>query len=627
MRKGVPASGLAVVLAATLVALSVMTGTAAAKGHGHEGKKCKGAKVAVTVNGKSRCTLLKKALPAPMEADQNLASAQQALGTELKGLRDRHGRKIQSARGVLGANGVKKLEGAVRTGLTLAEKLKAARAFTLSVAPPPTATASSVGGCTPLPFIHAPKSGQYKSGGLSGSVDLSNGSAQLGIEGGPNGLRVELNLRICEKGGLKLPGCPEADGRLDGTDEDLMSMDLKVFQGNEQVFGQSFGFKTRTVIEPVQVDDNAKLEYFEIDHKYTEDASNNGVSIHFAYHGHARVTYPGANYDPHGTDVEARASVAGVSNGDEELSAAEFDLGYEAKPKADVIFANEVEKVIKSLGNAEAGWMQPNTCAKIAFTPDRNTLKPLKKGQKGSFQAKVESKDGGTPTETSWTVLKQANGSFNPTTAHPNPASFNYTVIDVGDEVFIEVNLRVVSAAGVAERDWIQPTEPDEINQIKGTFTQREDKEGSIVEWSGEATYNRLVPGVSGAGGVYLHASGTVTGVFSGFWGGGGSTCGWEGEKTYSLQPEDAVTAIEVSPGSLEPPYQYTIEATVRSGPPGGIKVLDCDLVTEWEAPIDMDFETGKAVSDDGVHFSGSTTDTSVPGWTIEKTWSFEGTK
>lgn len=626
MRRRSFAVGFLAASAAAVVALSWTTGTAAAQVQVHHPRRCKGAKIAVSINGRSRCTPLKKALPAASGADQSLASVQEALGTELKGLRDRHGRKVQSARGVLGAGGVKKVEGAVKAGLALAGRLKARRALTLSAIRPP-AAASSAGGCTPLPFVRAPKSGQYRSGGLSGSVDLSNGSAQIGVEGGPNGLRVELNLRICERGGLKLPGCPEADGRLDGTDEDLMSLDLRVFQGGRQVLGQSFGFKTRTVIAPVQVDDNAKLEYFEIDHKYTEDASDNGVSIHFAYHGHARVTYPGANYDPHGTDVEARLSVAGVSNGDEELAGAEFDLGYAEKPKADAIFAKEVEKVIKSLGNAEAGWVKPNSCARIAFTPDRNSLEPLKKGQKGSFQAKVESQDGGQPDGGTWTVLKQTHGAFGPGSAHANPASFDYTVLDVGSEVFIEVDLKAVSAAGVAERDWIQPTEPDEINQIKGTFTQVEDKEGSVVEWSGEAAYGRFVPGLGGASGVFLHSSGTVTGVFSGYWGGGGTACGWEGEKTFSLQPEDAVTAIEVAPGSLEPPYQYTIEATVRGGDPSGIKVLGCPPATEWMAPIDMTFETGKAVSDDGVHFSGSATDTSVPGWTIEKTWEFEGVK
>jgi hypothetical protein len=619
MRKGFPAIGIALALVTVLVGLPAGTSTAMAKGHGRRPKKCKGAKVAVTINGRVKCTPLRKALPKPKEADQNLASVQQALGTELKGIK-RHGSEVPTARSVLGAGGVKKLEAAVSKGLTLAQHLEAAKASSLSLA------TASLGGCTPLPFIHPPPGGKYKSGGLSGSVDLSNGSAQLGIEGGPNGLRIELDLRICDKGGLKLPGCPEADGRLDGTDENLMNMDLKVFQGNEQVLGQSFGFRGRTVIAPVQVGDDAKLEYFEIDHTYTENASMNGVSLHFTYHGHARVTYPGANYDPHNTDVEGRVSVAGVSDSEQELRDAEFDLSFEAKPKADKIFADEVEKVIKALGEAEKHWMQPNTCAKITFTPLRNSLKPLKMAQKGSFQAQVESADGGKPGSANWSVLKQANGSFNPTTAHANPATFNYVVTNVGDEVFIEVNLKVVSAAGVDEKDWIQPTESDLINHITGTFTQHEDLSGSIIEWSGEATYDRLVPGHKGAAGFYLHASGTVTGVFSGIWG-AGAGCEWEGTESFPLQPEDAATAIEVNLGSLEPPYVYTIEATVRSGVPSGIKVLGCENVDEWEAPIDMTFETGEAVSDDGIHFSGSTTEETAPGWTIEKTWEFEGVK
>ena len=184
----------------------------------------------------------------------------------------------------------------------------------------------------------------------------------------------------------------------------------------------------------------------------------------------------------------------------------------------------------------------------------------------------------------------------------------------------------MVSDAGVAERNWIQPTEPDEINHITGTFTVTSNLEGSIVEWSGEATYDRLIPGVSGAMGVYTLSSGTATGVFSGLWG-GGPGCEWEGTKTYPLQKEDAVSVLEVSLGSLEPPYTYGIEATVRSGDPHGIKVKGCEGVDEWEAPIDMDLHTGQQVSDDGIHFKGASTETPSPGYTIEQTWDFEGTK
>ena len=240
MRKGFAAMRFALALSVALLGLLAVTGTAGAKGHGHKAKKCKGGKVAVTINGRAKCTPLRKALPAPKAADQNLAAVQQALGMELKGL-ERHGKKVPSARGVLGAGGLKKLEGAVSKGLTLAQHLKAAKRSTLSSLASPLATAS--GGCTPIPAARG-QGDKFKSGGLSGSVDLSNGSVQLGIEGGPGGLRVELDLRICDKGGLKLPSCPEANGRLDGTDESLMSMDLKVFQGSEQVFGQSFGIKS-----------------------------------------------------------------------------------------------------------------------------------------------------------------------------------------------------------------------------------------------------------------------------------------------------------------------------------------------------------------------------------------------
>ncbi len=618
--------GPALALLAVLVPLLAVTATAAAKGHGGKPKKCKAGKVAVKINGRARCTPLRKALPPPKAADQNLAAVQHALGMDLKGL-ERHGKKVPSARGVLGAAGLKKLEGAVSKGLTLAQHLKAAKRSTLSSLASPLATAS--GGCTPIPAARG-QGDKFKSGGLSGSVDLSNGSVQLGIEGGPGGLRVELDLRICDKGGLKLPSCPEANGRLDGTDESLMSMDLKVFQGSEQVFGQSFGFKSRTVIAPVQVDDNAKLEYFEIDHRYSENSSNNGVSVHFNYHGHARVTYPGANYDPTGTDVEARASVAGVDDSNDELREAEFDLSFESKPKADKIFAAEVDKVIKALETAEKNWMTPNKCAQMSFTPETKSLKPLKKDKKDTFDAEVKSADGGKPDSGTWTVLKQANGSFTPTTAHSNPAKFNYTVKKVGDEIFIEVTLKVVSAAGVAEKDWIQPTEPDLINHITGEFIVIETLSGSTIEWYGDATYDRAVPGLGGATGAYLLASGTATGVFSGK-SGQGDGCEWTGQHKFTIEKNNAVTVLEVKPGSLEPPYEYNIEATVRNQDPTGVTLTNCvepkDNGKAVEIQPDMDFYTNPQVSDDGIHYKGSSSESPGPGYTIKQDWDFDGIK
>jgi hypothetical protein len=622
MRKGFPAIALA--LLAVLVSLLAVPATAGAKGDAHKHKKCKGGKVAVTINGRAKCMPLSKALPRPKEADQTLLSVRQALGTELKGLRNRHGRKVPSAKGLLGPKGVHNLETVIKKGLALAEHLQSARSSALSSVAPPIATASA--GCGGGP-AGGPVSGKFKGDGFSASVDLTNGNIGMAVDGGPNGLRVEFNLTVCnlDHGGFKLPGCPDAEGRLEGSDESLVAMDLKVFEGGTLVLGQRFSFSGVTKIEPVQVSDEAKLEYFEIDHTYREQASISGVSLDFTYHGHARVTYPGASYDPTATDIEARVSVEGIDD-QEEARNYEFDASLQAKPKADQIFAAEVDKVIKKLVGTEANWMDPNHCAKITVSPESNSLKPLKKAQKGTFQAQVSAAPGGSPSGANWSLLQQRNGSFTPSTAHANPATFNYAVTSVGDAVFIEVTVKAVSDAGVAERSWIQPTEPDEINHITGTFTVTTNVEGSIVEWSGEATYDRLTPGLSGAMGVYTLSSGTATGVFSGVWG-GGPGCEWEGTKTYPLQKENAVTALEVSPGSLEPPYTYTIEATVRGGDPHGIKVKGCEGADEWEAPIDMDLHTDQQVSDDGIHFKGASTESPGPGYTIEQTWDFQGTK
>ena len=67
---------------------------------------------------------------------------------------------------------------------------------------------------------------------------------------------------------------------------------------------------------------------------------------------------------------------------------------------------------------------------------------------------------------------------------------------------------------------------------------------------------------------------------------------------------------LEVTPGSFEAPYEYNIEGSVRHGDPSGIKVNGCEGVEEWGGLIDMDLRTEEQVSDDGIHFKGSRTET-----------------
>jgi hypothetical protein len=48
---------------------------------------------------------------------------------------------------------------------------------------------------------------------------------------------------------------------------------------------------------------------------------------------------------------------------------------------------------------------------------------------------------------------------------------------------------------------------------------------------------------------------------------------------------------------------------------------------TAVEIQPDMDFFTDPQVSDDPIHFKGSTFEEPGSGYTIEQTWDFEGTK
>ena len=75
--------------------------------------------------------------------------------------------------------------------------------------------------------------------------------------------------------------------------------------------------------------------------------------------------------------------------------------------------------------------------------------------------------------------------------------------------------------------------------------------------------------------GVYFFASGSVTGVFSGA-SGDGNGCEWTGQHTFTMETNEAVTVLEVSPGSLEPPYEYGIFAAVRNQTPTGVTHTNC---------------------------------------------------
>ena len=169
-------------------------------------------------------------------------------------------------------------------------------------------------------------------------------------------MRAELDFGLCEAGGskLKIPECPNAQGELEGSDETLMFAKIRIFKGAELLLSQQFEFSGETEIKPIQVDQDAKLEYLEVDHRYRTQVELGGssqafgpISFKMTYHGSTRVIFPDGSYDPTHTDVEVKFDIAGAQADElHEVRDVEFDESLKAKPEADKNFAAEVDRVI-----------------------------------------------------------------------------------------------------------------------------------------------------------------------------------------------------------------------------------------------------------------------------------------
>jgi hypothetical protein len=631
-------------LASSARAAGAVPDSALAKAKKGKAKKCKGKKAPVTVNGRRRCLPLKKALPRPAQADSRLLAVKSALDLDLSRIRNRAGKRSASARQLLGEKRLRIAERAVAEGLRTADQLATRSALSSKVAAlVATASAQSCGAGPGAPEL----SQSYQGQGFDAKVELDKGSAQIGVDLGEGGIRAELDLGLCELVGgdrFKAPDCPDGEGQLQATDESLLFLGLKIFKGSELLLLQRFSFSGETLIEPAQVDDDAKLEYFDVKHTYRTSAELGGstqafnhLSLRFTYNGHTRVTYPGANYDPTNTDVDVRLDIEGVDDS-HELREVEFDEGFKAKKEADKEFAATVDKAIAKLAEKEAIWNRPNECAKVTFEPASEAL-TLKENQGGSFKARVESKQGGAPPQARWALSEPRNATLGPSSAFANPASFNYKVINAGPGIFISGSLRVVSRVGVAEAKWSQKTKKDEpkaINHITGTFGGKISIETStgadtVQTWSGTATFDRLSPAVfDGADGIYGLSSGNVSLTASGVDASGATGCLQTGSASDALLGGSAF--VTGTGPERAAPFGYSLQGTL---PLLKLKAVlhDCPKQAQEEGyegtEVDVTpiytFNTEGQTSGDGVSYVGSRSE-SFAGVSIEQTWNFQGT-
>ena len=508
-------------------------------------KACKKGRVPVTINDRRRCLSPKAALPGPRAADTRLLAAKAALDIDLGKLRDRRGRRAVSVAKLLGPKGMRTAEGAIKQSLATLDLLKARPAMGSASAsansPPPLATASAKG-CGGQ--SNPPKqSAEIKGKGFDAKVDLGTGAATVGLQLGDSGIRAEIDFGICEGSDdkFKAPDCPDAEGTLEASDESTFYMSVRITRGGELLLSQNVDYSVKTEIKPIQVDDDAKLEYFEVDHTYKTGIELGGssqefgrISLRLTYHGSTRVNFPGATYDPTHTDVEVDFDVQGVEADNlHEIRDIEFDQGLAAKKEADKNFAAAVDKAIAKLGDKEKGWMKPDACAKIEFTPASDTM-TLERGDSGGFKAQIDSKAGGSPAGAKWTLVGAQNATVTPARALANPASFNYTVTNAGKGVEVQVTFSATSRAGVAERTWTQPTkEPPPpppppaaafAGSVSGSATYGELQLGAgnsmLAEWSGNVKLQRdppfEMPGFPVTTYTYKPVSGSIVYSFTG---------------------------------------------------------------------------------------------------------------
>ena len=477
-------------------------------------------------------------------------------------------------------------------------------------------------------------------GGQSVDLTMTSGpeaSLQLGLESNQGNRRVRLEVEFpgCES--HSFPSCPTADGQIRGKDNRRISVRAWVYEGNTVVWSQGIRLDGETTFRGV-VDDNAKLDFMEPHNTevgtLTLGGTNRGfspLSIRMLVQRITRVEFPERSFQLGPSIVNATITSPDLSGA--ALTAAEREIERGMREQADQQFRDIIEKAIKAFVAAEEHLNGPSNCAKIEFTP-ASDMKTLHRGESGGFDARTNAQPGGSPERATWTLAGFGNAEFSPQAASSNPARFSHgPPFDVASQTPVTVLVRSVSKAGVAQETWKQPTEGEPpVNRIAGSIGGTQNSHGSIINWSGAATFVRAAPGGGGADGYFTLQSSQYTAIASGRDGSGATACQQSGTKTVTGGSGDL--QVTGDPPFYGPPYTYTggsfgplpesqvMRVTLHDCPPGA---------EDWEGEeIDVSmafapFDTrGGRVSADGRAFAGSVTETSGQ-FTVTWDWDLTG--
>jgi hypothetical protein len=586
-------------------------------------KRCKKGKVRMKVGKRTRCVKLGKAFPKPKSIDVRKSAAGFVIGANFSKLRDRHGRRLPSLPKLLRQVDPKAepaLRSAVKYGLGRMDTMaQAARAASCSGGQEPGAIQST-----------------YNAGG-GVSVDLTLTAASLGMaiqsDNGQRRVRMELEMPACGDGNAaRVDDCPTADGIVRGSDNRHMTVRVTVTEGSTVVWSQGVALRGETTMKGF-VEDNAKLRRIDVhnqeDSTLTLGGSSRGfapLSIRTVLQRLATVEMPAGTFNPAPSILAVEVSSSGLSGS--ERREVEQQIGGQARQQADRQFRDIVHDAIAKYRERERGWNQPNRCATLTFTPASNT-RTLRLGGSGTFTASVQAKPGGSPSTATWTRVGAENATVTPPSASAARPSFRYSGIQqVGPGIFVRATVKAVSKAGVARQAWTQPTQNDAINHITGSFNGTWQFGGSVLSWSGGATYVRAAPGPN-ANGQFALTAGSYTVTASGKDGTGGTDCTQTGTKTVALT-NNGFVSVQGQPPDYTPPYTYSASAAAIGPSNASMQVTlsGCSdqssngkVVTIGLAFTALD--TGSKTSADGVTYSGSHTDIAgVTSWN----WNLHGT-
>jgi hypothetical protein len=609
-------------LALVLACATLVCATASASGKTPAQSKCKHGTVAVKVQGKARCQKLNSAIPRPQAGDPRVGFFQAALGANLRAARDRHGHKLKPLSKLIGAHAYRAISHNLPAALTRLDKLASPHAASGRAR-----LASGCGSSGPS------SSSSFSSGGISVGLTQNSdgsGSVQMSADVG-NGLRISVDFDISQCNYFKVPPCPTADGKLDGTDKHPLRVRIVVSNAAGTVRSQAITSNSNETLHG-DVADDAKLDELIVNDTSSFSFVVAGSEVGHVLSERARISrqarvnmrfgYPAAFNGA----VSITGSIDGMPLSPAQVAAEQL----RAKANFDKEFAKIIKEEIDRFRKLETGFNEPNSCAKVSFTP-RSGTRTLERGKNSTFSSKVGPKKGGT-SPGRWKLRSSQNARITPTSARGTSPTFTVMVATIRSGASVIADFEVKSKAGVARDKWTQPIKGVEppVQRISGNFSGSSSGPGGNFTWEGGATFTPLRTPPHGASGTYVLSTGVVTYHAGGNAGLYGFNCTMSGTKQIALPPRSGSIGALGSQPDGDSPYTYS----GNIGLPASAGLMDVVLsncadpsandmriqVGIFGQPLDM----GQGnTSDDGLTYNGSSTSQSGDG--TQWSWTMRG--